>query len=58
MLLQRLRSSEPSLPAIAVSGYAETATRDRVLSVGFNGFITKPVDPMALIEAIDRAVEG
>jgi signal transduction histidine kinase/CheY-like chemotaxis protein len=53
MLLQRLRTRQPALPAIAVSGYAETATRDRVLSVGFNGFITKPVDPMALIEAIE-----
>jgi CheY-like chemotaxis protein len=39
-----------------VSGYADEATRDRVLAAGFNGFVAKPLDPMLLADEIVRAL--
>lgn len=57
-LLQRLRASkDATLPAIAVSGYADDASRDRVLAAGFNGFVAKPLDPTVLANEIMRALK-
>lgn len=58
-LLQRIRSTrrEP-IPAIAVSGYADEASRERVLAAGFNGFVAKPLDPIVLASEIERALTG
>jgi CheY-like chemotaxis protein len=56
-LLHALRAvKSPSLPAIAVSGYADEATRERVLAAGFNGFVAKPLDPTLLADEIVRAL--
>jgi len=56
-LLHRLRAmTGAALPAIAVSGYADDASRDRVRTAGFNGFVAKPLDPMVLVEEILRAI--
>jgi signal transduction histidine kinase/CheY-like chemotaxis protein len=56
-LLHRLRAIQsPTLPAIAVSGYADEASRDRVLAAGFSGFVAKPLDPNLLADEIVRAL--
>lgn len=55
-LLQLLRSRRAGLPAIAVSGYADDASRERVLAAGFNGFVAKPLDPTLLADEIARAL--
>ncbi|HEV7572179.1 MAG TPA: ATP-binding protein [Thermoanaerobaculia bacterium] len=55
-LLQNLRAINRALPAIAVSGYADDASRDRVLAAGFNGFVAKPLDPNALADEIQRVL--
>jgi CheY-like chemotaxis protein len=58
-LLEKLRSGgHPKLPAIAVSAYADSATRGRVLAAGFNGFVSKPLDPFALADEIVRTLES
>jgi signal transduction histidine kinase len=58
-LLHRLRASRnATLPAIAVSGYADHASRDRVLAAGFNGFVAKPLDPTLLADEMVRALAG
>ncbi|MBD2022517.1 response regulator [Leptolyngbya sp. FACHB-36] len=54
-LLARLRSLEPhgkAIPAIALTAYARSEDRDRVLKAGFYSHLTKPVDPVRLIESI------
>ncbi len=58
VLLQTLRSRHSMLPAIAVSGHADDASRARVAAAGFNGFIAKPLDPTLLAEEIVRALSG
>jgi signal transduction histidine kinase/ActR/RegA family two-component response regulator len=56
-LLHRLRAiKSATLPAIAVSGYADEASRERVLAAGFNGFVAKPLDPTVLADEIVRAL--
>jgi PAS domain S-box-containing protein len=56
-LLHALRSlRNATLPAIAVSGYADDASRERVRAAGFNGFVAKPLDPTLLADEIVRAL--
>jgi CheY-like chemotaxis protein len=56
-LLHALRSRKSAtLPAIAVSGYADDANRERVRAAGFNGFVAKPLDPTLLADEIVRAL--
>jgi signal transduction histidine kinase/ActR/RegA family two-component response regulator len=38
------------IPAIALTGYAQPGDRDRALAAGFDAYVTKPVEPAALIE--------
>jgi signal transduction histidine kinase/CheY-like chemotaxis protein len=58
-LLQLLRrATSPALPAIAVSGYADDASRERIFAAGFNGFVAKPLDPAVLADEIERVLEN
>jgi len=40
------------LPAVALTGYARVADRDRILAAGFQSHVAKPLDPVALTAAI------
>lgn len=42
------------VPLIAVTGFALYDDRERALQAGFSAFLTKPVDPLALLELITR----
>lgn len=56
-LLHSLRGlKSATFPAVAVSGYADEASRERVLAAGFNGFVAKPLDPALLADEIIRAL--
>jgi PAS domain S-box-containing protein len=56
-LLHSLRGRKSAtFPAVAVTGYADEASRDRVLAAGFNGFVAKPLDPALLADEIVRAL--
>jgi CheY-like chemotaxis protein len=54
-LLTRIRRTH-ALPAIAVTAYANPVERDRALAAGFQKWIVKPIDPVALAEEIRTAV--
>lgn len=43
-------------PVIVMTAYPTDASRDRALSCGAAAFLTKPVDPDRLLEAIEGAV--
>ena len=43
-------------PVIVMTGYPTNATRDQAFGAGAAAFLSKPIDPDALIEAIERAV--
>jgi CheY-like chemotaxis protein len=43
-----------TLPALAVTAYAMQGDRERILSAGFDGYLSKPVDARSLAEELDR----
>ena len=43
-----------TLPALALSAYARAEDRDRALTVGFDLYMTKPVEPSDLVRAVAR----
>ncbi len=55
-LVRRIRAHADqtlaSTPAIAVTAQARAEDRRRALSAGFQGYISKPVDPAELIDAV------
>jgi signal transduction histidine kinase/CheY-like chemotaxis protein len=55
-LMRRLRSLvlKRVPPAISLTGYARSEDREAALAVGFQAYLTKPVEPQDLITAIAR----
>ncbi len=50
----RIRGSEAngSIPIIAITSYAMSGDRERILAAGCNGYFEKPIDPITIIEQI------
>ncbi len=55
-LAETLRSfpAYKHVPMIAVTGFTMYTDRERALHSGFNDFLTKPINPMDLIELVKR----
>lgn len=53
---KRIRASEADgkLPIIAVTSYAMTGDKERVLAAGCNGYIEKPINPETFLAEIQR----
>lgn len=43
-----------SLPVLAVTAYAMRGDREKILNSGFNGYLSKPIDPSALDQELER----
>jgi CheY-like chemotaxis protein len=43
-----------TLPVVAVTAYAMQGDREKILSAGFNGYLSKPVNACSLAEELDR----
>ena len=55
----RAMSSDLSrLPAVALTAFATERDRELALSAGFQTHLTKPIEPAALVEAIEHAIIG
>ncbi len=54
-LLRRIRDNPPTahLPVIAITAYAMQGDRERFLKMGFDGYVTKPLDTRAFGPAIE-----
>ena len=42
------------LPVLAVTAYAMQGDKERILSCGFDGYLSKPINPMLLFEELER----
>ena len=57
-VLRRIRDSEldGSIPVIAVTSYAMSGDRERLMDAGCNGYIEKPIDPGNFIKQIRKII--
>ena len=53
-LLQRVRSSQPEVPVIIITGKPSANSEAFYLDKGANGFFRKPIDGQALMTLIDH----
>ena len=58
--LGRLRADRrtASIPVLAVTAQAMQGDHERFLAAGFDGYIAKPVDVVALLDAVDQHCNG
>ncbi|HVH26868.1 MAG TPA: response regulator [Vicinamibacterales bacterium] len=58
---QRIRQTERSagghVPIIAMTAHAMAGDRERCLAAGMDDYVTKPIHPSELVDAVERAVE-
>jgi two-component system, cell cycle response regulator DivK len=58
-LLREIRESRYRfLRVVALTAHAMRGDRERALSAGFDGYITKPIDIRSFPEQVRRAVDG
>ena len=57
-LLKALRSSEINgeFPIIAITSYAMSGDRERMIEAGCNGYLEKPIDPATIISRIRQVI--
>lgn len=58
-VIEHLRQlpSKSRVPVIAVSSFAMRVDRQRALSAGFNGYITKPIKPAEFMQEVLRTAQ-
>jgi CheY-like chemotaxis protein len=54
-LLRIIRTKNPTIRAVAVTGYARLDDRARVLAAGFHAHFSKPIDPAGFVRALASA---
>jgi len=57
-VLKAIRGSEANgeIPIIAITSYAMSGDRERLLQAGCNGYIEKPIDPEIIINQIREII--
>ena len=57
-VLAKLRQIDPAARVIVLSADIQTSSRDLVQSAGAAAFINKPASPAAVLEMVQRVLEG
>src|SRR5262249_29656208 len=60
VIRQRERSSGRGghVPIVAMTAHAMTGDRERCLAAGMDGYVSKPLHPQELIDAVERALDS
>jgi CheY-like chemotaxis protein len=55
-VIRRIRENPRlvSLPVVAVTAYAMRGDKEKILKAGFDGYLSKPLNPSALTAELDR----
>jgi CheY-like chemotaxis protein len=55
-VVRRIRENPrlAQLPVVAVTAYAMRGDQERVLNSGFDGYLSKPINPSSLTKELDR----
>ncbi len=56
--IRRIRASEADgdIPIIALTSYAMEGDRNRIIAAGCNAYFEKPIDPLTIVEKIEKAL--
>ncbi len=59
-LLNSLRSLPDggSLPVIAITGFAQPGDREKLVSAGFDGYLSKPINIQSFVSEIEEVVKN
>jgi two-component system cell cycle response regulator DivK len=52
----RVSEIDGNIPIIAITSYAMTGDREKILAAGCNGYIEKPIDPLTIVKQIHKIV--
>ncbi len=52
----RMLESGGAIPVVAMTSFAMSGDRERLLAAGCNGYIEKPIDPFSVIKQIRRVI--
>jgi FixJ family two-component response regulator len=55
-LLKRLRSMEPPVPSVIITGHDASGVKARVLAAGASQYLLKPLDDSVLLAAVAAAI--
>jgi CheY-like chemotaxis protein len=57
-VVRRIRENPviSKLPVLAATAYAMRGDREKVMEAGFDGYLSKPINPKTLNEEIDRLI--
>jgi CheY-like chemotaxis protein len=57
-VIRKIRShpGHANLPVLAATAYAMRGDREKVLEAGFDGYISKPINPTELKQEVDRLI--
>ncbi len=54
----RMRDDLQKIPIIAITSYAMAGDREMILDMGCNGYFEKPIDPLTLMDDIEKIVSS
>ena len=59
-VLARIRNKEKTqnIPVVAMTSYAMTGDRERLLAAGCDGYVEKPIDPGTVMDQLKQAIGG
>jgi CheY-like chemotaxis protein len=57
---RRIRRSKTNseTPIVAITSYAMRGDREKAMEAGCNGYLEKPIDPLTVVESIEKFVKG
>jgi two-component system cell cycle response regulator DivK len=54
----RMMDDMQDIPIIAITSYAMSGDREKILNVGCNGYFEKPIDPVTIMGDIEKIIHG
>jgi two-component system, cell cycle response regulator len=51
-------ASLATIPAVGVTAFAMVGDRDRILAAGFDGYLSKPIDPTSFVADLEEFLAG